>query len=130
MENFILCAVCQYFLVIPEAVTQSCSLQKGVLRSFTKFMLRPATLLKKVTLAKVFSFGFCEISNNAFFIEHLWTTASVILKPFTIETLKMVVSYSKAFIRKSSVKQPFWKSLQNSKGKQLCKSLFFKKSCK
>ena len=37
--------------------------------------LRPATLAKKETLAQVFSCEFCEISNNTFFIEHLWTTA-------------------------------------------------------
>ena len=68
-----------------------CSLQKGVLRNFTKFTgkhlcqnlflnevagLRPATLLKKETLAQVFSCEFCEISKNTFFTEHLWTTAS------------------------------------------------------
>ena len=33
--------------------------------------------IKKDTLAQVFSCEFCEISMNTFFIEHLWTTASV-----------------------------------------------------
>ena len=33
--------------------------------------------LKKETLAKVFSYEFCEISKNTYFTEHLWTTASV-----------------------------------------------------
>ena len=33
---------------------------------------RPATLLKKETLAQVFSCEFCEISKKTFFIEHLW----------------------------------------------------------
>ena len=32
----------------------------------------PATLLKKKTLAQVFSCEFCEISKNTFFTEHLW----------------------------------------------------------
>ena len=39
---------------------------------------RPATLLKKETLAQVFSCEFDEISKNTFFTEHLWTTASQI----------------------------------------------------
>ena len=33
-------------------------------------------VLKKETLAQVFSCEFCEISKNTFFTEHLWTTAS------------------------------------------------------
>ena len=33
--------------------------------------------IKKETLALVFSYEFCEISQNSFFTEHLWTTASV-----------------------------------------------------
>ena len=37
---------------------------------------RPATLLKKETLAQVFSSEFCEISKNTFSTEHLLTTAS------------------------------------------------------
>ena len=61
--------------------------KRGVLSNFTKFTgkhlcqslflnkfpgLRPATLLKKETLAQVYSCEFCEISKNTFFIEHLW----------------------------------------------------------
>ena len=38
--------------------------------------LRPATLLKKETLAQVFSCEFCEIFKNAFFIERLRATTS------------------------------------------------------
>ena len=34
--------------------------------------LRPATLLKKETLAQVFSCKFCEISKSTFFTERLW----------------------------------------------------------
>ena len=41
--------------------------------------LRPATLLKKETLAQLFSCEFCEISKTTFFIEHLQETAFVIL---------------------------------------------------
>ena len=37
--------------------------------------LSPATLFKKETLARVFSCEFCEISENIFFTEPLWTTA-------------------------------------------------------
>ena len=58
------------------------SVRKGVLRNFAKLTgkhlcqslffnkvagLRPATLLKKETLAQVFSCEFCEISKNTFF---------------------------------------------------------------
>ena len=34
--------------------------------------MRPATLLKKESLAQVFSCEFCEISKNTFLIEHIW----------------------------------------------------------
>ena len=40
--------------------------------------------IKKETLAQVISCGFCEIYKNIFFIEHLWTTASVILMAVNI----------------------------------------------
>ena len=33
--------------------------------------------IKKETLAQMFSSEFCEISENTFFTEHLWTTASL-----------------------------------------------------
>ena len=66
--------------------------ENGALRNYVKFTgkhqceslflnkvtgLWPATLLKKETLAQVFSCEFYEISKNTFFTEHLWTTASV-----------------------------------------------------
>ena len=35
-----------------------------------------ATLLKKETLAQVFSCEFCEIFKGTFFIEHLWASTS------------------------------------------------------
>ena len=63
---------------------QSCSIQKGVLRNFTKFTvkqlcqslffnicLRPATLWKK-RFWQIFSCEFYEISKNTFFTEHPW----------------------------------------------------------
>ena len=42
-----------------------------------KLQARPATSLKKETLAQVFSFEFCEIFKNTFFTENLRVTASV-----------------------------------------------------
>ena len=65
---------------------RGCFVRKNVLWNFAKFTgiylcqslffnkvvgLRPATL----GLAQVLFFEFCEISNNTFFTEHLWTTA-------------------------------------------------------
>ena len=47
--------------------------------SLIKLQALPATLLKKETLAQVFSCEFCEISKNTFFTEHLWATASVLI---------------------------------------------------
>ena len=38
---------------------------------------RPATLLKKETLAQVFSYEFCKVFKNTIFTEHLRTTASI-----------------------------------------------------
>ena len=38
--------------------------------------LGPATLLRKKTLAQVFSCEFCEIYKDTFFTEHLRTTTS------------------------------------------------------
>ena len=37
---------------------------------------KACNVIKKETLAQVFSCEFCEISKNTFFAEHLWTTAS------------------------------------------------------
>ena len=38
---------------------------------------KACNIIKKETLAQVFSCEFCEISKNIFFTEHLWATASV-----------------------------------------------------
>ena len=40
--------------------------------------------INKETLAQVFSLEFYEISKNAFFTEHLWTTASEQLQKVTL----------------------------------------------
>ena len=61
---------------------------KGALRNFTKFTGKPlcqslflkkvtGLLIKKETLTQVFFSEFFEISGNIFFLEHLWTTASI-----------------------------------------------------
>ena len=65
--------------------------KKGVLRNFTKFtgkhlyqslffnelQARPGTGDSGTeTLEQVFSCEFCEISENTFFTEHLWTNTS------------------------------------------------------
>ena len=42
--------------------------------------MRPATLLKKETVAQVFSCEFCKISTNTVFTEHLWATTYEVIK--------------------------------------------------
>ena len=65
-------------------------MKKGVLKNFAKltgkylcqslFFIKVAgaacNFIKKEILAQVFSCGFCEISKNTLFTEHLWVTAS------------------------------------------------------
>ena len=46
-------------------------------------LLAACNLIKRETLAQVFSCEFCEISQNTFFTEHLWATASVSLQIMT-----------------------------------------------
>ena len=69
---------------------QWCSVKKGVLRDFPKFIGKhmchslffnkeTATLLKKETLTQVFSCELYEIYIKTFFTEHLPTDASVFL---------------------------------------------------
>ena len=45
-----------------------------------KLQAEPGNFIKKETLAQVFSYELCEVSENIFFIEHLLTTASVKLQ--------------------------------------------------
>ena len=54
----------------------------------------PATLLKKETLAQVFSCEFYDISKNTLFTEHLWATASVMPSSHQIGLVKFDVSLS------------------------------------
>ena len=51
--------------------------------------------IKKETLAQVFSCEFCEISQNTFFTEHLWTTASISSNPHHASILTWNVSIVK-----------------------------------
>ena len=62
---------------------QRCFILKGVLRKFEKFTgknlcqsLFLIKFIKKETLAQIFSWEFCKISKNTFFIEQFRTTAS------------------------------------------------------
>ena len=67
--------------------------------------LRPATLLKKETLAQVFSSEFWEISKGTFLTEHLWVTASVPtnlpIKAITAQKMKFSLKdfFSKGFLQ-------------------------------
>ena len=76
--------------VKPEAATRGFLLEKVVLEisqnsqentcaivSFLiKLQVQACNFSKKETMAQVFSYEFCEIPKNAFFTEHLRTTAS------------------------------------------------------
>ena len=75
-------------LIKSKAVVQRCSVKKVLLeisqnsRENTCARVSPVpesqacNVIKKETLAQVFSCEFCEISKNQFFAEHLWTTVS------------------------------------------------------
>ena len=99
-----------------------CSIKKGVLRNFTKFtgkrmhQIVGLQLIKKETLAQVFSCEFYEISKNTFFTEHLWTTVSV---PWETN----LPSYPRRPFNLSSC---FKQTLQNKpQGKLFCNSTIF-----
>ena len=84
-----------------EAVVRICSAKKVLLnilqnsqenacvRVFFFNRARPAILLKRETLAQVFSSEFCEIYKNIFFMEHLWQLLLVML--YIIVTMVIVV---------------------------------------
>ena len=69
-----------------EAATTVLLRKTDVDRNFTKFKGKylcqsfffNKNFTKKETLVQVFSGEFCEISNNTFFTEHLWTAATKI----------------------------------------------------
>ena len=77
---------------------QRCSVRKGVLRNFTKFIGKHTLVIKKGTLAKVFSCEFCEISKNTFFKEDLWMTAFVYYKNVSLEKLSIYFVLKISFI--------------------------------
>ena len=52
---------------------QRCSVRKGVLRNFAKFL----NFFKRETLAQVFSCELCKISKDIFVTEHLRASASI-----------------------------------------------------
>ena len=80
---------------------QRCSVKKGVLRNFPKFIGKhlcqslffnkvaggACNFNKKETLAQVFSCEFSEISKNTFFTEHLWVTASLLYPLLFIKSM-------------------------------------------
>ena len=97
-----------------------CSLKKGVLRKFSKFIgkqlcqslffnkvagLRPqaCNFIRKETLAQIFSCEFCEIFKNTFFTEHLRTTASTISWKSRRTLKNCFVSSYPSFARRSGV---------------------------
>ena len=56
------CSVKKVFLDISQNLQESTCPRDSFLKKF----------IKKETLAQLFSYEFCEISKNIFFIEHLW----------------------------------------------------------
>ena len=70
-------------------------MKNGVLRNLTKFtgkhlcqsllQTQACSFIKKDTLTQVFFCEFCEISKNVFFTKHLWTTASVLTKLYSLK---------------------------------------------
>ena len=78
-------------------------MKKGVLRNFTKIQVcnkiqpQACNIIKKETLAHVFSCEFCEISKNTFFTEHLRVTRSIkaLIKTALLVFAKKINPYSK-----------------------------------
>ena len=72
--------------VLPEAATGAVLLEKVFLeisqnsQENTCARVSGLQLIKKETLARVFSSEFCEISKNTFFTKYLQTTACLLLK--------------------------------------------------
>ena len=82
--------------------------KKDVLRNFAKFTRNYLyqRLFKKETLAQAFSYEFCEISKNTFFIEHHWWLLLFMwpsignLNIFNTLNLKQVFWKTKTFLKK------------------------------
>ena len=83
----------------------------------------PATLLKKETLAQVFSSEFCEISKNNFFTEHPFAT---LLGFFSPEIVPLwIASYKPRSIQqRCSKKKSVLKNFAIFTGKHQCWSIF------
>ena len=75
---------------------------------------RPATLLKKETLAQVFSYEVCKISKNTFFTEHIWATASAHVMNLLLFIILESVNMIFVLICCKNMTIVFWKSVSNS----------------
>ena len=82
-----------------------CSVRKGVLRNFAKFIGKH--------LAQVFSYEFCEISKNKFFTEYLWATTSGWARLFHSELNYLLSNFFKWSLKCSSysMKVPLYAQL-------------------
>ena len=97
--------------LLSEAVVQMCSVKKVLLeisqnsqentRGIVSFLLklqalglRPATLLKRETLAQVFPVNFAKFLRTPFFTEHLWW----LLLYFTFINLQINLSAFQVYI--------------------------------
>ena len=83
MESKKFCNFFEYPIVISEAATGGVLWKKLFLEILQNSRentcaRQVCNFIKKETSAQVFSFKFCEISQNTFLTEHLWATASVI----------------------------------------------------
>ena len=78
-----------------------------------KLQVSACNFMKKETLAQVFSYEFCQISQNTFFIEHLRTTASA--------------THPEAIVQGCTVKKDALENFAKFTGKHLCWVLFLNK---
>ena len=84
---------------ISRSSYQRCSIIKGVLRNFAKFIgkhlcqslffnkvadLEPCNFIKKETLAQVFSCAYCEISKNTFLSKHVFFPVAPSVQYYTL----------------------------------------------
>ena len=89
-----------------------CSIKTGVLKNFAKFtrqhLCQSLTVflkkvfckfIKKETLTHVFSCEFCEIFQNTFFTENIWTTASELTRTKSKERyfIVFIVQFEQVF---------------------------------
>ena len=88
-------------------------------------MPEACNVIKKETLAQVFSCEFCQISKNTFFTEHLWATASILREGRRLKQIEIsiVSKLAKKKEKKKNVAGFFIFYL-------LCSSFFFSDFCK